>query len=147
MSQVNIRNKKASFEYHLLETFTAGMVLQGTEIKSIREGKASIAEAYCRFIGDELYVINMNISPYERGGFVNHEPKRNRKLLLQKKELKKLKRKLQDKGLTIIPLRLYIGKSGYAKLDIALARGKKLYDKRHDIKSRDTERAMKRNLL
>jgi SsrA-binding protein len=138
--KIDIPNKKAKFEYALLETYTAGMVLTGTEIKSIRLGKVSMSDAYCIFNGPELFLKNLNIAKYEMGTHYNHDPLRDRKLLLTKKELKKLNNKLTDKGLTIIPTRLFIGDSGLAKLEIALAKGKKLYDKRETIKERDTLR-------
>ena len=141
---INIRNKRASFEYSFLEKFIAGIRLTGTEIKSVREGKASIAEAYCVFIREELWVRNMNVNEYAKATHYNHEPKRDRKLLLNKQELKKLSGKLRDQGLTIVPLRMFISESGYAKLEIALAKGKKLYDKREDIKKRDVERETSR---
>lgn len=140
---IAIKNRKASYEFHLLESFTAGLVLKGTEIKSIREGKASLQEAYCVFDNGELYVIQMNITPYRQASYYNHEPTRRRKLLLNKRELKKLETKGTDKGLTIVPTRLFISKRGLAKLNIALARGKKLYDKRESLKKKDTERALK----
>ncbi len=141
---VKIKNKKASFEFFLLEKFIAGIQLQGTEIKSIREAKASIQEAYCSFESDELFVKNMHISEYTHGTYSNHEPKRQRKLLLTKRELKKLKVKLRDKGLTIIPTLLFLNENGLAKLEIALAKGKKLYDKRESIKEKDAGREMAR---
>ncbi len=124
--------------------FEAGIQLQGTEIKSLRTGKASISEAYCTFQKEELFVVNMNIAEYDNGGFVNHEPTRKRKLLLHKNEINKLAKKLKDQSLTIIPTKLYIAKSGYAKLKIALARGKKLYDKREDLKQKDDKRSIDR---
>lgn len=141
---VEIKNKKAGFEYHLLETFTAGIELRGTEMKSIRQSKASIVEAYCRFVRDELYVINMYIAEYENGGYYNHLPKRDRKLLLQRHELKKLQKKIKGSGLTIIPTLLFINEKGMAKLNIALAQGKKLYDKRDDLKQKDMKMDMVR---
>lgn len=148
MSDIVIKNKKASHEYEFIEKFTAGMVLQGTEIKSIRQGKASIMEAYCTINEGQLFVINMHITEYDKGGFVNHEPNRVRKLLLNKSELGRLTKKLKDQGLTIVPTRLFISQSGYAKMNIALSRGKKLYDKRESLKQndskRDIDRAMKR---
>lgn len=144
MSKVNIKNKKASFEYHLLDKFTAGIVLTGTEVKALREGKASIAEAYCLFINDELWVRNMHIAEYDPGSYNNHPPLRDRKLLLQQKELQKLSKKMTNKGLTIVPIRLYFSESGYAKLDIALAQGKKLHDKRDSIKDKDIKRTLDR---
>lgn len=143
-----IKNKKASHEYEFIEKFTAGMVLKGTEIKSIRQGKASIMEAYCAITDGELFIYNMHITEYDKGGFVNHVPNRVRKLLLNAKELKKLVKKLKDQGLTIVPTRLFISQSGYAKLNIALSKGKKLFDKRESLKQndskRDIDRAMKR---
>ncbi len=144
-NKLNIKNKKASFEFFLLEKFVAGMVLTGTEIKSLRAGKASINEAYCTFVNDELFVRNMNISEYEYGTYNNHEPKRDRKLLLTAKELKKLQAALNEKGLTLIPTFLFINEKGLAKLEIALARGKKLYDKRETLKQKDTKRDLERS--
>lgn len=141
---VNIKNRRASFEYFFLEEYTAGMVLMGTEIKAIREGKVSLSDAYCYFHKGELFVKNMNIARYEKGTYYNHEPLRERKLLLAKRELKKLEEKLRDKSLTIIPTRLFINDKGWAKLNIALAKGKKLYDKRQDIKEKDAKREMDR---
>lgn len=142
--QVAIKNKRASFEYEFLEKFTAGIQLLGTEIKSIRNGKASIIEGYCAFQNDELFIYNMHIAEYDKGGFVNHEPKRKRKLLLQRKELERLQKKLKDQGLTVVPTLLFIGESGYAKLNIALAKGKKTVDKRQDLKEKDDKRRMDR---
>ncbi len=141
---IRIKNKKASFEFHLLESFVAGIVLTGTEIKSIRNGKASIKEAYCVFEENELFVRNMHISEYSHGTYNNHEPKRDRKILLTARELKKLKSKVAEKGLTIIPTLLFINEKGLAKLEIALAKGKKMYDKRQDIKKKDMKREMER---
>ncbi|UTW66868.1 SsrA-binding protein SmpB [bacterium SCSIO 12643] len=143
-NDIVIKNKKASHEYEFLETFTCGIVLQGTEIKSIRQGKASIMEAYCRFDRSELFIYHMHISEYDKGGFVNHVPTRTRKLLLNKLELKRLEKKLKDQGLTIVPTRLFISESGYAKLNIALAKGKKLFDKRESLKQADSKRDMDR---
>ena len=143
--KINIKNKKARFEYILLEEFTAGIVLTGTEIKSIRNSKASITESFCEFNNQgELFTINMHIEEYAYGTRFNHLPKAQRKLLLNKKELKKLHREVQNTGLTIVPLRLYINEKGFAKLRIALARGKKLYDKRETIKDRDNKRDLDR---
>ncbi|MEN8137299.1 MAG: SsrA-binding protein SmpB [Bacteroidota bacterium] len=141
---VNILNKKAKFEYEFLERFTAGLVLKGTEIKSIREGKARIAESFCQFKEDELYVINMNVDEYSHGNIYNHAPKRDRKLLLNKRELKRLQNKIKDKGLSIIPTKLFINENGHAKLNIALAKGKKMHDKRQDLKAQDAKRSMDR---
>ncbi|WP_304066037.1 SsrA-binding protein SmpB [Pedobacter glucosidilyticus] len=141
-SSVNIRNKKATFEYSILEKFVAGIKLLGTEIKSIRQGKANIGDSFCSFINNELYVRNMDIAEYSHGSFYNHEAKRDRKLLLNKKEIKKLLVKGEDKGLTIIPLRIFINERGFAKMEIALAQGKKAFDKRDTIKERDVKREL-----
>jgi len=142
---VNILNKKARFEYEILDKYTAGIVLTGTEIKSIRSSQASIAESFCEFNEqNELFVINMTIQEYVYGNYYNHSPKAERKLLLNRKELKKLEKEVQNTGLTIVPLRLFINEKGYAKLDIALAKGKKLYDKRESIKDRDNKRDLAR---
>lgn len=141
---VNIENRKAKFDYQFIDTLTAGMVLKGTEIKSIREGKAGLADSYCYFKNDELYVRNFHITEYENASFSNHEPMRERKLLLTKHELSKWFRKVKDQGLTIVPIRLHITEKGFAKMDIALAKGKKAFDKREDIKKKDIEREMSR---
>ncbi|TYB79685.1 SsrA-binding protein SmpB [Bizionia myxarmorum] len=142
---VNIRNKKARFQYEILDKYTAGIVLTGTEIKSIRSSKASIAESFCEFNEKgELFVINMTVEEYLYGTYYNHKPKAARKLLLNKRELKKLLKDVQNSGLTIIPLRLFINDKGYAKLVISLARGKKLFDKRETIKDRDNKVRMDR---
>ncbi|MCB0403113.1 MAG: SsrA-binding protein SmpB [Flavobacteriales bacterium] len=143
---INIKNKRASFEFEFLEKFTAGIQLTGTEIKSIRAGKASIVEGYCFLKDGELFIKNMYIAEYEQGTYNNHNPKRDRKLLLNKSEINKLERKKKDVGLTIVPLRLFINANGYAKLEIALAKGKKLHDKREDLKSKDAKRSMDRAL-
>ena len=135
-SKVEIKNKRASFEYEFLEGFTAGIVLTGTEIKSIRMGKASLVDSYCYFVGGELFVKNMHVAEGK------HDPKRDRKLLLTKKELRKLQRAVKEKGLTIVATRLFISEKGYAKLNIELARGKREYDKRQAIKEKDMKRAM-----
>lgn len=142
--KINIRNKKAFHDYEILEKYVAGLQLQGTEIKSIRLGKVSLVEAYCLFHGKELYVRGMQISDYAWGSFNKHEPGRDRKLLMTKHELKKLQRKTRESGLTIAALRIFISDSGYAKLEIGLARGKKEYDKRETIKRKDTQRQMER---
>jgi SsrA-binding protein len=142
---INIQNKKARFQYEILDKYTAGIVLTGTEIKSIRSGKASITESFCEFSeAGELFVINMTIQEYAFGNYYNHKPKAERKLLLNKKELKKLNKEVQNSGLTIIPLRLFINEKGFAKLEIALAKGKKLFDKRETIKDRDNKRNLDR---
>jgi SsrA-binding protein len=142
---VNIKNKKASFEYAFLDTYVAGMVLKGTEIKSIRMGKVQLLDAYCFIEKEEMWVTNLHISEYERGSIYNHQPTRVRKLLLKKREINKLNHQLKDKGLTLIPVRLFVNDRGFAKLEIALAKGKKLYDKREDIKSKDIQRELSRN--
>lgn len=147
MSQnsVSIKNKRARFDYELLETFEAGLVLGGTEIKSIRQSKARITESFCEFNDrGELFIVNMNIDPYSHGSFYNHKPTAERKLLLQKKELKKLFKEVTKDGLTIVPLKLYINDKGWAKLSVALARGKKNYDKRETIKDRENKRNLDR---
>lgn len=142
---INIQNKKARFQYEILDKYTAGIVLTGTEIKSIRSGKASITESFCEFSENgELFVVNMTIQEYAFGNYYNHKPKATRKLLLNKKELKKLNKEVQNTGLTIIPLNLFINDKGYAKLNIALAKGKKLFDKRETIKDRDNKRDLDR---
>ncbi|HLP54514.1 MAG TPA: SsrA-binding protein SmpB [Fluviicola sp.] len=143
-NEVNIRNKRARFEYHIEDTFTSGMVLGGTEIKSIRNGKASILEAYCVVVNGEVFIRNMHITPYENGSFYNHQPRSDRKLLLTAKEIKKLEKFVQTKGNTIVPLRLFLSEKGWAKLEIACAQGKKLHDKRQDLKEKDDKREMAR---
>ena len=141
---VVIKNRKASYQYEFLEEFTAGVVLQGTEIKSIRGSHASIGEAYCKIIDEELYILNMHIDIYNPGSYNNHEPRRVRKLLLKRTEISKLEKKTKDIGLTIIPTKLFISEGGFAKINIALAKGKKLYDKRQDLKSKDQKRDIER---
>ena len=143
-NKLNIRNKKAFHDYEILEKYVAGLQLQGTEIKSIRMGKVSLAEAYCLFQGKELYVRGMQISDYAWGSFNKHEPGRDRKLLMTRHELKKLQRKTRESGLTIAALRIFLSASGYAKLEIGLARGKKEYDKRETIKRKDAQRQLDR---
>ena len=142
---IKIKNRRASFEYFLVERLVAGIQLTGTEIKSIREGKANLADAYCSFEGLELYVRSMHISEYSMGTYNNHEPKRDRKLLLNKRELKKLSTKVKEKGFTIIPVSLFINDRGLAKLEIALAKGKHTYDKRESLKQKDSKREMERS--
>ena len=144
VQSVSILNRKARFEYELLEFFTAGLKLQGTEIKSLRGGNANLAEAYCYEKDGEVWVTGMFIAEYSYGSYLNHEPKRLRKLLLNKKEINTIADALQDVGITIIPLRLFVNNKGWAKIDIALARGKKLHDKRHDLKAKDDKRQMDR---
>ncbi|RYJ44412.1 SsrA-binding protein SmpB [Flavobacterium beibuense] len=141
---VNILNKRAKFDFEILERYTAGIVLAGSEIKSIRLGKASIAESFCEFQGHELFAINTNIEEYTYSRNFSHAPKSERKLLLNKKELKSLLKSVQNKGLTIVPLRLFTNEKGLAKLEIGLARGKKNYDKRDTIKDRDVKRDLDR---
>lgn len=141
---ITIRNKKASFEYNFISNYKAGIMLTGTEIKSIRDGKASLNEAFCIFMEEGLWIKNMHIAEYSHGSYNNHEPKRLRKLLLNKAELLKLQSKMKEKGNTIIPIQLFFNERGIAKIEIALARGKKMFDKREDIKKRDVEREMSR---
>ncbi|MFO8129312.1 MAG: SsrA-binding protein SmpB [Bacteroidales bacterium] len=143
---IRIKNKKASYQYFLEEKFVAGLELQGTEIKSIRSGKASLGEAYCTFKGDELFIIQMHIAEYKMGNIYNHKPKRDRKLLLTRRELKKMKTKVSEKGFTIIPTVLFINDQGLAKVEIALAKGKHFYDKRDDIKKKDLRKDVERTL-
>ena len=144
-SKIEIKNRRASFDYEFLETLQAGIVLSGTEIKSIREGKASLVDSYCYFSGGELYVRNMHVAEYHwASAWGRHDPKRDRKLLLTRRELVRLSRAVKEKGLTIIAVRLYIAENGYAKLLIALARGKKEFDKRQSIKEKDYKREMER---
>ncbi|OFY87354.1 MAG: SsrA-binding protein [Bacteroidetes bacterium RIFCSPLOWO2_12_FULL_35_15] len=145
-NNINIKNRKASFEYSFIDKYVAGIQLTGTEIKSIREGKAAINEAFCVFDFKELLIRNMHVAPYFNGTYNNVAEKRDRKLLLNRNELKRLQNELKDQGLTIIPLRLFINDKGLAKLEIALAKGKKIFDKREDIKKRDTERETNRKL-
>jgi SsrA-binding protein len=142
---VEISNKKAYFEYFIEAKYIAGMVLRGTEIKSLRSGKASFNDSYCLFDKGELYVKSLHISEYAYGTYTNHEPLAERKLLLNKKELKKLDAKIKEKGYSIIPLRLFINEKGFAKLEIGLGKGKKNFDKRNTIKERENDRDIKRN--
>ncbi len=145
--KINIENRKAKFNYEFIDKYEAGIKLFGTEIKSIREGKAGIAESFCEFKNQELYIINMQIDEYKFGGqYYNHNAKRERKLLLKKKELRKLEKEVKNTGLTIIPVRLYINDAGFAKLKIALSRGRKLYDKRQNIKEKDVQRELDRKI-
>lgn len=143
-SKVVIKNKKAFFQFEIIETFTAGIVLTGTEIKSIRQSKASLVDAYCKFIDNELWLTGMHITEYSFGTYNNHEPKRDRKLLLNRTELRKLARSSQEKGLTIVALKVFFNEKGYAKVEIGLARGKKMHDKREDLKSKDSKRELDR---
>ena len=143
-TNINIKNRKVTFEYELIEKFVAGMKLVGTEIKSIRNGKSNLSDSYCQFYGAELFVKNLHISEYEMGTHNNHEAKRDRKLLLNRKELQKMEKKVKESGFTIIPVRLFINDRGLAKLEIALAKGKKVYDKRETLKQKDAKREMDR---
>lgn len=141
---INIKNRRATFDYIVAETFTAGIVLTGTEIKSIRQSKASLVDTYCTFINEELWVKNMHVAEYFYGSYNNHVARRDRKLLLERKELRKLREAVKNPGFTIVPMRLFINEKGLAKLVIALARGKHEYDKRESIKERDDKREMDR---
>ncbi|MFZ2905778.1 MAG: SsrA-binding protein SmpB [Cyclobacteriaceae bacterium] len=143
-NDINIRNRQASYEFELLDKYVAGVVLTGTEIKSIREGKVNLQDGYCYFNAGELFVRGVNITPYAQGTHYNHEAQRERKLLLKRMELKKLERKVEEKGLTLVPVRMFINDRGFAKLEIALARGKKMHDKRENIKERDAKRELNR---
>ena len=144
-NRIEIKNRRAGFEFEFLENFTAGIVLTGTEIKSIREGKASLVDSYCYFVGTELFVKNMNVAEYWWGSaFSRQDPRRDRKLLLTKKELRKLQRAVKEKGLTIVATRLFISENGYAKLNISLARGKREFDKRESIKEKEMRRERER---
>lgn len=144
--QVYIKNRSATFEYAIEDKLTAGIVLTGSEIKSVRNGKVSFNDSYCIFHKGELWIKSLHIAEYVNAGYAGHDPVRERKLLLNKRELKKWEQKIKEKGLTIIPLSMYINENGFAKLDIALAKGKKLHDKRESIKKRDVEREIKRYL-
>ncbi|WP_108422886.1 SsrA-binding protein SmpB [Flagellimonas amoyensis] len=142
---INIKNKRARFDFEILDTYTAGIVLGGTEIKSIRLGKANLSQSFCEFNDKgEIFVVNMQVDEYSHGSYYNHKPKAERKLLLNKRELKKLRKEVTTTGLTIIPLNLFINDRGLAKMNIALAKGKKLYDKRETIKDRDSKRSLDR---
>lgn len=143
-SDITIKNRKVNFEYELIERFVAGIKLAGTEIKSIRGGKVNLTESYCQFYGGELFVKNMHISEYDFGTCNNHEARRDRKLLLNRKELTKLEKKVKEAGLTIVCVKLFVNERGLAKLEIALARGKKTYDKRESLKEKDSKRDMDR---
>lgn len=144
ISTIRIKNKRASFEYFLLDKLVAGIVLTGTEIKSIRAGKANLSDSYCVLKGNEMFVVGMHISEYENGTYNNHDPKRDRKLLLTKKELRKMKSKVNEKGLTIVPVVMFINENGLAKVEIALAKGKHYFDKRESLKEKQTKREMER---
>ena len=144
MKTVNIQNKRAKFEYNILDKYVAGLQLSGTEIKSIRNSKVNLSDSFCSFKDNELYIIGMHIDEYEFGNYANHSPKRERKLLLNRYELDKIRKKIVDLGLTIIPLCLFINDKGWAKIEIAVAKGKKLHDKRNTIKDRDIQRDIDR---
>ncbi len=144
VNRLNIRNKRAYFDYEITDKFVAGIMLSGTEIKSIRNGRAALVDSYCYFVKGELWVKGMNISEYFYGTFNNHVPNRERKLLLKKKELYKLERKTKESGLTIVPLRMFINERGFAKLEIGLAKGKKTHDKRETLKLKDANRELDR---
>ncbi len=146
-SKVSIKNRKASFEYEFIQKYTAGIILVGTEIKSIRANKASISDAYCVIIDSEVIIKNLHISEYKYASFSNHEPKRERKLLLNKQEINKIKSRVQEKGFTLVPIRLFINDKGIAKLEIAVAKGKKIYDKRESIKEKDIKRNIEREKI
>lgn len=146
LKTVEIKNRRASFDYTFLEKYVAGMVLTGTEIKSIRQGKASLADSYCVFINGELFVRNLQITEYEKARHFNHDPRRDKKLLLTATELKKIEKRLKDQGITIVPTFLFINDKGFAKLEIAVAKGKKTVDKREDIKKKDVEREIQRRI-
>lgn len=141
-NNINIRNRQATFNYELLDKYIAGIVLKGTEIKSIKEGKVNLQDGYCYVNNGELFVKGINITPYAQGTHYNHEPARERKLLLRKPEIRKLESKMEEKGLTLVPIRLFVTERGLAKLEIALARGKKQYDKRQSIKEKDIRREL-----
>ena len=143
-SPVNIKNKKAAFEYFFIETFTAGIVLTGTEIKSIRAGKASLVDSYCYIVNEEMWVRDMSVSPYFYGSYNNHEMKRDRKLLLTKREIRRLQSATKQTGYTIVPLLVFIDPNGRAKMDIALCKGKKAFDKRQTLKEKEDRREMDR---
>lgn len=143
---IEIKNKRATYEYFLVDDYTAGIVLTGTEIKSIRDGKANLSDAYCAFEGNELFVKQMHISEYRFGSYYNHQAKRNRKLLLNRRELRKLQNRTKERGYTIVPVMLFVNPEGRAKLLISLAKGKKFFDKRESIKEKDSQRSMEREL-
>jgi SsrA-binding protein len=144
---VEIKNKRASFEYQFIDTYTAGVALRGTEIKSIRQQKVNLSDAYCYVNEQGVFIKNMHISVYDKGTYLNHEPLRERKLLLQKKEINKIAKKLDDQGISLIPVKLFISDRGFAKIIIAVAKGKKLFDKREDMKEKDAKRELDRMKL
>ena len=142
--QLTIKNKRAAFEYAFIANYTAGIMLTGTEVKAIREGKANLGDAFCIFINEELWIKNMHISEFKQGSYNNHDPKRLRKLLLNKSELRKIQSRVKEKGTTIIPVQLFFNERGIAKIEIAVAKGKKMFDKREDIKKKDIARELNR---
>ncbi|MBT1695833.1 SsrA-binding protein SmpB [Fulvivirgaceae bacterium PWU4] len=141
-NNINIRNRQAGFEYELLDKYVAGIVLTGTEIKSIREGKVNLQDGYCYINNGEMFVKGVNITPYAQGTHYNHEATRERKLLLKRSEIRKMEGKIEEKGLTLVPVRLFINDRGFAKMEIAVGRGKKLHDKRNSIKEREAKREL-----
>lgn len=144
MQKIELHNKKAGFQYFLMDEFKAGIQLLGTEIKSIREGKANLADAYCIILHGEIFIKNLHISEYSHGSYANHEPRRVRKLLLNRREIKKIETKLKEKGLTLIPVKIFLNEKGLAKVQINLAKGKKLFDKRETLKAKDVKRQLDR---
>ena len=144
--KINIQNKKAGFEFEIIDRYEAGIVLRGSEIKAIRNGGGSISEAFCLMRDGELFIKNMNIPEYSHGGYANHVPVTMRKLLLRKRELERIDAKIREKGLSVLPLRLFMSDRGFAKLEVGVGRGKKKFDKREDIKKRDSDRDMRREL-
>ncbi len=145
-TSIEVKNKKAYFEYEISDKYTSGIVLTGTEIKSIRQGKVAIKESFCEFKSGELFIVNMHIDPYEMGTYNNHEPRRKRKLLLNRQELNKLFKGVKTKGMTIVPLKLFLSEKGLAKILLGLAKGKKIHDKRESIKEKDLKRELDRKL-
>ena len=141
---INIKNRKASHEYEFIDKYVAGIALKGTEIKSIRNSQVNMSDSYCVFIVEELWIRNLHISEYVNGGYINHEPKRERKLLLKRTELEKIHGKVKTKGVTIIPIRLFVNEKGKAKVEIAVAKGKKIFDKRESLKEKDNKRNLDR---
>lgn len=144
--QKDFRNRRALYEYHILEKIEAGIELRGSEIKSIRDGNISLAESYARIDGDEVFLVGCTIAEYRNASWTNHDPQRRRKLLLHRKEIRKIRAKIEEKGLTLVPLRLYFNRRGFAKVELGIGRGKKLHDKRETIRKRDTERELRRQL-
>lgn len=144
---IQFKNKKARYQFLVINEFTAGMVLQGSEVKSIRNRKVNLSDAYCTFKEEELYIVNLHIAPYDQASYNNHEAKRERKLLLNRTELRKLHKAVKEKGVAIIPLMLYVNEKGLVKIDIALAKGKKFYDKRDSLKEKDKQRDLDRQLM